>query len=180
MARKNHHSSKAPRRKKYQARQKDKGGGLAVVAARHGETVGELLRQDADFTLVREDITEVNMKYWMALDKIKRGAGNEEALGYLVTGVNMTLGLCEQGLGEEHLQLVIQALEAIHRSMQRVRGGIYLLDGDGVRAIQETLAVHDAQMEIATERQILAAQRIIDERIAAGQTYAHQPELAEA
>lgn len=178
MARNNHHSSKPPRRKKYQGGRKHMSGGLSVIAARMGESPAELTLRHADHSIRPQEIRTVNTQYWMALDEVKRGNGNQKAMAYLITAMNMACVLTELGLGTEYQPTVISALEGLHRSMVRAEeNGVYRLDGDAVRTIQEMLEVHDAQMEHATHREIEAAKRMIDERIAQGQTYTHQPEM---
>ena len=180
MARQKHHSSKPPRRKKYHGGRIHMSGGLSVIAARNGESPAELTLTHADHAIRPQEIGTVNTQYFMALDQVKRGNGNAKAMAYLITAMNMACVLTELGYGAEYQPTVISALEGLHRAMVRAGdSGVYRLDGEGIRTIQEMLDVHDVQMEHATHRDIEAAKRMIDERIAQGQTYTHQPEMAE-
>jgi len=173
------HGSKPKRNKQYRGSRLTQHGGLGVIAARHGESAAELTLQHADHELRTQEIDVVNTQYYQALDDVKCGQGTRKAMGRLVTAMNVTCVLCERGYGNEYIDVVIKALEALHRG--GLRGGatgVYRLDGDGIRAIQESLGVHDAQLAHATHLDIEAARRVIDERIAQGLTYTHQPDKA--
>lgn len=173
-----HHTAPKRRNKAYVPKANLRGGGLQLISAGIAAADARAL---ARLPLDAEDVTDVSTKYWMSLEQLKTGKATEQAWGYVTTGANFTLGMCEHGLGREHIPAVILALEALLRA--KVRGdtaGAYRLDGPGIAAVTDMLHIHDAQLAEATPADVFAAERILEQRIRAGNVYTAPPTLLAA
>lgn len=163
------HASAKRRNKPYRPKPQYAGGGLQVVA--NCMTRGERAQQLAA-PLNAEEATEVGTKFWLSLERLKTDDADRRSWAYLTTALNMTLGMCENGLGEEHLPALVDALEASHRAMVRGEAnGKYRLDEPGIAAITYALEIHDEQLKQATHADVFAAERIIEARIKQGHHY---------
>ena len=163
------HGSPKRRAKPYRPKPMCAGGGLQVIAK--GLARADTARLVA-MPLDGEELTEVGVKYWNALADLKTGAATLKSWEYVTTGLNMTLGMCESGLGEDHIVDLVPALEGAARA--KATGdttGRYTLDAQADQAITFALEIHDQQMKVATYKHLFAAERIIEQRIRQGHHY---------
>lgn len=66
----------------------------------------------------------------------------------MVGCLNVALVLCEQGVGQEYRDELVAGREALLAcGMRSVEKGRFAFTGDELRAMNEALAVHDAQLE---------------------------------
>lgn len=176
---KNKHGSPARRAKRYIPKANNKMGGLLAIDAIAGAGEARYVIEQVNKPLRPVDVTTVEMKYWVALGDVRAGAGTEKSWSYLCTCLNLTLGLCELGFGKEHLPLVVEAFEGAQRAMVRGKqSGTYRFDGPGLTALTDALQIHEAQLEVATTKDLLAAEKIIADRIVRGHAYDQHPAIA--
>lgn len=111
-------------------------------------------------------------------------AGTQEALGAMMTGhatqahaltlvntLNISLILCEQGLGSECVPQIHAAQDAMLWMRERHRAtGRYGFDGQGLRAMQAAVDIYDQQLSsgACTEGLLLGAVDEVKRRINAG------------
>ena len=163
------HGSPKRRVKAYREKKCAVGGGLQVIAA--GVSRHDVRMMNA-LPIEGEEATLICVKYWRAFEDIKLGDGTETSYVYLCTAMNITLCLAETGIGEEYVPEMIPALEAMARAAKRgARTGQYRLDGPGMDAVSNALAIHEAQCAVATREDLFAAETMIAARIAAGQVH---------
>ena len=109
--------------------------------------------------------------YHSALEAIRTGKATEADAHTLAMASNVTLMLCELGLGGDQIEAVKQAQGYIVAMMDRgAETGRYAFSGPGLQAVRSLLELHDAQLESAdcTEGLMLAAIREIRRRMDAG------------
>jgi hypothetical protein len=100
---------------------------------------------------------------------MRSGRGDEQQWGTVVFTLNMAMLLAEAGYGPEYEPLLARALEGAFRARLRAdQSGKWGFDGPALTAIAEALEVHEAQLEAATQADILAARDEMKRRINAG------------
>lgn len=159
---------KPKRNKKYQPRAprpNQQFGGLtaAAMAYARGENAAPL-RQD--------QATDIGVAYWLAYENLRAGSASEESWSILSCALNVALVLAETGIGADHEQDLVLALDGAFRAKLRSeKSNNFRLDGDALRDIEHALKVHDAQMQLATRAEVSAAMNTIHKRMAAGNVY---------
>jgi hypothetical protein len=116
-------------------------------------------------------LTDLALGYHGALTALMQGKGGWDDCNTLALAANVALMLCEYGLGDDEIDFVKAAQEAIVRLVQRgTVGGRYVLTGAEIRSLQALLALHDAQLahEACTEGVMVAALKVIKRRMASG------------
>lgn len=137
---------------------------LAVIDA----TPGRLMSPD---TIV--DLQLVNRQ---AYHNMVRGPATPEALGIVINALNMAMLLCEAGIGEEWVDVVIKAQEGAFRA--KVRGETtdrWGFDGPAIAVIDQALDVHEAQVEVATRDELMQAIQEMHRRIDDGHVFETAP-----
>lgn len=128
--------------------------------------------ENMDKTFRKADVDDLARSYWLYFDQLKQHTASEIAWNNVTCSLNMAMLLCELVFGDEHLPLMIRALEGMFKAKMRgEKTGSYRLDGDGLRAVQEALHIHDAQMELATPRDMVRADMELKKRMADGNVY---------
>ena len=106
-----------------------------------------------------------------ALEAIRTGQGNDDHANHLALAANVSLVLCEAGLGSDWIDKVREAQDAIVTlSARRRRIGHYVASGVELQRIGALLDLHDAQLhsEGCTEGMMVQALSEITRRRAAG------------
>jgi hypothetical protein len=97
---------------------------------------------------------------------MRSGRGNEESWSTLACMTNIAVVMAEQGIGGEHLALIARALDGIRRAKERGRASSrWAFDGDALAAMEHALAIHDAQLQVATIGDTRAALAEVERRI---------------
>ena len=105
-----------------------------------------------------------------ALDAMRSGKATETHMNNLALAANVSMVLCERGVGPECLPDVLSAQDALVRIQARaMRTGRIAADGPGLQALLALLDVHEAQIEACTQAEMLSALQEIKNRRAAGQ-----------
>lgn len=109
---------------------------------------------------------DLGIAYHVSFDLMRSGRGTEETWSALACSMNIAIVMAEQGIGSEHLAPLVRALDGIKRAKERGRlTGRWALDGDAITAIENALAIHDAQLEAATTGEVRAALAEVERRI---------------
>lgn len=88
------------------------------------------------------------VKNHAAMQAMVQGRGNRDDWDLLVGAVNIGNVMCEQGIGNEFREQMIAGRDALCELGKRaVASGRFLFRGDELRAMNEALACHDAQLE---------------------------------
>jgi hypothetical protein len=109
----------------------------------------------------------------LALADVLRGDGTRDDLDTIAVCANVSLVLSETGYGPENETKIIEAQEAIMRARMRAKKltGRIGLDGLGLQALRDLLAIHDQQMAAATTADVTAALLEVRTRMGAGQVF---------
>jgi hypothetical protein len=109
----------------------------------------------------------------LALAEVLRGEGTRDDLDTIAVCANVSLVLSETGYGPENEAKIIDAQEAIMRARMRAKKmtGRIGLDGLGLQALRDLLAIHDQQMAAATTADVTAALLEVRKRMGAGQVF---------
>lgn len=135
-------ANKKPR-KKYdptkRARTDAFGGIRALFHARAVQSTEQL-----DATQIRD----LGIGYHGALHSITSGTGCYDDANTLAMAANIAMLLCEVGVGAEYLPIAKAGQEAVVLLIMRARtSGKFGVSGQELRALQELLELHDAQLE---------------------------------
>lgn len=115
---------------------------------------------------------DLAIAYHGALNAIAHGKGTDEDANTLALAANIALMLVEVGLGIDQLPTVHAAQDAIVNMMRREqRTGRFGFAGEELRAVQDLLDLHDAQLSDpdCTEAVMVAALDECKRRREAGQ-----------
>ena len=130
----------------------------------------EARRHQALQPLTDSQVLDISTIAWVTLRAItESGEATESAWAVLAQASNMALLLAEKEIGDEWLPQIKSAQDALMRAAHRgKRTGRWGLDGDGIRAIETALEVHDQQIALATRAEILSALATLRARIDKG------------
>lgn len=102
-------------------------------------------------------LTDLGLAYHLAYEQLRK-TGNEEHFHTLATAVNFAARFCEMDIGGEYSPDISASMDALDRVRARGKAsGRWTLDGDGLKAVERSLAVHDAQLAAVTYGQFRAA-----------------------
>ena len=109
----------------------------------------------------------------IALADVLRGEGTRGDLDTMAMCANVALVLAETGYGPENEGKIIEAQEAIMRARMRAKKltGRIGLDGLGMQALRDLLAIYAQQMAAATTADVTAALLEVRKRMGAGQVW---------
>lgn len=156
---------KKPRHKKYVPKPVARHGGLIAIAMAHARG------QDAA-PLRHDQLSDLGIAYWISLDNLRAGDANEECWSCVTCALNIGMVLSERGIGPEHEQAFVHALDGAFRAKRRsARTGNFRLDGQALTDIEAAFHIHDQQMTLATRAEIGAAMATVRQRIDAGNVY---------
>lgn len=120
--------------------------------------------------LPRNHAITVGVAYHLALERIWRGQGDDTNMNQLAYSLNVAMALCELGVEANDSACIEAAQDALVRANWISRKeGRWTMSDESYRSICAALAVHDRQVEMATRGELLAAEKIIKDRLAAGQ-----------
>ncbi len=137
-----------------------------------GALVKAMLRTEDGQMLTDEQLTDLAAAYWLALDAMVRGDSGEEEWSVVTCALNIALVLAEQGVGAEHEQQFIAALDGAFRAKVRAaHKGAWRLDGEALQAIRTALHRHDQQVAEVNRGQLRAAMTEVHRRIDSGLVY---------
>ena len=93
-------------------------------------------------------IRDLGIGYHGALHAITSGAGSWDDANTLAMASNICMLLCEVGVGREYIAQAKAGQEAVVLLMMRARTvGKFVATGSELRALQDLLDLHDAQLE---------------------------------
>ncbi len=125
--------------------------------------------------LKREDLQRLLLSAWGALDAVRAGAAESAHMRALVDAVNLTIALCDAGLGDEWANVVDAGKQALlDMGTRHAPGGAhpgrFIFKGPEMIAVSELLELHEAQLRDPsfTEAHLMAAVRVIHARIESG------------
>lgn len=117
----------------------------------------------------QESQLKAKISYHMAMTRITRGEGDAQDWTEIANSVNLSLVLAEMGYGVEYVPQLVKAQGAMILLRDRFKGGGRMVcRADEMAALNEALALHDEQLEIAPLRDIERAVRHVEQQFAKG------------
>lgn len=108
--------------------------------------------------LAGDQVTDLGLAYRMALECLHSGHGQEAHVHTLACTSNIALVLAERGYGADSIEQIKDAQDGIMRCFGRGRRtGKWGLDGEAITAITQMIALHDAQLVVARQKDIREA-----------------------
>jgi len=119
--------------------------------------------------LDKEQKSELGVGYYTAFISVKEGRGTPDNLGTIAGAINISIVLAESGVGSEYLDLLVEAKDAIFRTINRANNtGKIGFDGLAIGKISEALDIHDMHVEIVSKTEMVSAINEVRRRINAG------------
>ena len=126
----------------------------------------------SDRPLDKDQLLDLGISYHGALSAVVSGSGTHDDTNVLAMASNICMLLCESGIGKEHIDIARAGQEAIVILMMRhLSIGKCIATGQELKALQELLELHDAQLasEECTEARMTAVLAECKRRIKAQQ-----------
>lgn len=130
-----------------------------------------------------DQITDLGMAVHTSIERLRIGHGIELDWHTLAAAVNVSLVLCERGIGPDYLDDVIAAQHALMRIHQRQRTtGRWAFDGPAYVALARAIELHEAQLRAVTRDGARAAMIEVRRRVDRGEVFvnAHCDDVANA
>lgn len=120
--------------------------------------------------LTDDQITDLCVAVRISIENMRTGHGCDRDWHTLAAAANVSLILCERGVGPEHLPAVQLAQDAlIHIHERQQRNGRWAFDGAAYVAITHLVDIHEAQMSGITRDSARAAVLEAHRRVARGE-----------
>jgi hypothetical protein len=152
-----------PYRKKCQANR------VAAFEVLHKSHVVSQVVANFDVPLDEDDQRTLVISYGISLDRMVKGQAVITDLENLGLMCNVSVVLCEQKIGKQYLDDVVQAQLALWRAYKRmVAGKTAGLDAIGIQAVRRAYDLHTQQVELAGQGLLVAAEREVSRRASNG------------
>lgn len=144
------------KRSKYRPYRVDAGAGLHAIAMQHG--------------MADDQLRDLGMAVHTSIERLRIGHGIELDWHTLAAAVNVSLVLCERGIGPDYLGDVITAQQALMRIHERQRAtGRWAFDGPAYVALARAVELHEAQLQTITRDGARAAMLEVRRRVDRGE-----------
>lgn len=104
------------------------------------------------FTPVREHssfMVDLKIKNHGAVASLMRGQGTRDDVDTLINMANVTEALYRLGFGQDYGEIIADALQSIRTLARRgVERGSFVMRAEEIKAINDLLELHDAQLEV--------------------------------
>ncbi len=115
-----------------------------------------------------EDVkTKLKVAYHWAMASLTKGNGTPDDWQEVTNTLNVAMVLCEKGFGREYLPSLSNAADALVRMRDRFKqeGKSLLFRADEMQAVNEALALHDAQLEATLVKDVELAVKEVERRL---------------
>jgi hypothetical protein len=120
--------------------------------------------------LTDDQLTDLGMSVHTCIERLRTGHGVELDWHTLAAAVNVSLVLCERGVGSEYLVDVTTAQDALIRILERQRTtGQWAFDGPAYVALARAVELHEAQLQTITRDGARAAMMEVRRRVDRGE-----------
>lgn len=120
--------------------------------------------------LTDNQLTDLGMAVHVCIERLRTGHGVELDWHTLAAAVNVSLVLCERGIGAEYIDDVKTAQDALIEILERQRRtGRWAFHGAGYVALIHAVAIHEAQLASITRDSARAAMLEVRRRVDRGE-----------
>ncbi len=126
--------------------------------------------------LTDEQLDDLGLAVHACIERLRTGNGIEMDWHTLAAAVNVSLVLCERGIGPEYLGDVIAAQDALLRILDRQRKtGRWAFDGNAYTTLARAVELHEAQLASITRDGARAAMTEVRRRARRGEVLNRVP-----
>jgi hypothetical protein len=101
-----------------------------------------------------------------AMTTLTTGKATRREINTLIAAVNMTEACYRLGFGKDYSELVVKGLEALRTVGSRgAATDKFILRAEEMRALNELMELHDAQLEVMTVRDMERAIQLVNEEL---------------
>lgn len=127
--------------------------------------------------LADDQLTDLGMAVHVCIERMRTGHGIELDWHTLAAAVNVSLVLCERGIGPEHLDAIKTAMDALVEILERHRRtGRWAFHGSGYTALTHAIHIHEAQIASITRDSARAAMLEVRKRVDRGEVLNRAPQ----
>jgi hypothetical protein len=129
--------------------------------------------------ITNDQALSLGVAYWSAFRALCDGKGNEDDYHVVVAALNLALMSAEivldraAPLARPHAQALIEDIQKaqgpVLRLYERGKKGKWLFDGEGMSIVRDALLIHDDQLKLLTQGEIVSALRALEKRINDGE-----------
>lgn len=113
-------------------------------------------------------LVNLKIRNHAALAALTQGKATKLDIDTLMNMVNMVDALYRLGFGKEYVEQVKAGLDALyHVGVRGVKTGRFILKAPEMKALNEIMELHDAQMEVVTVHEMERALKLIREEFRA-------------
>lgn len=124
--------------------------------------------------LTDNQLTDLGMAVHTCIERLRTGHGIELDWHTLAAAVNVSLVLCERGIGPEYLDDIKTAMDALIEILERHRRtGRWAFHGSGYTALTHAVQIHEAQLASITRDSARAAMLEVRRRVDRGDVLNH-------
>jgi hypothetical protein len=111
---------------------------------------------------------DIEIAAHIALERLLKG-GDKDSLYILASAIDVSHELAVRGVGAEYIAELDLGMAAIVRAKKHGdRTGSWMLAGDDAEFVSTALAVHDAQLELASRALVIETIKTVTERVEGG------------
>lgn len=126
--------------------------------------------------LADDQLTDLGMAVHTSIERIRIGEPLEQDWHTLAAACNVSLVLCERGVGAEYLDDIKAAQDALVEILQRQRRtGRWAFHGAGYVAVSRAVEIHEAQLGAITRDSARAAMLEVRRRVDRGEVLNEVP-----
>ena len=107
-------------------------------------------------------LVDLKVKNHYAMAMLTQGKATKEEIDVLIAAVNMTEALYRLGFGTDYRQVIDAGLSALLIVAQRgAASNHFILRSEEMKALNDVMELHDAQLDIATVKDIEEGIKIV-------------------
>lgn len=126
--------------------------------------------------LTDDQRTDLGMAVHTCIERMRTGNGIELDWHTLAAAVNVSLVLCERGIGADYLDDIKAAQDALIEILERHRRtGKWAFHGAGYVALARAVEIHEAQLAAITRDSARAAMLEVRKRVDRGEVLNREP-----
>lgn len=109
-------------------------------------------------------MVDLKIKNHGAMTAVMQGKGTRQDIDLLIGMVNITEALYRLGVGTDYKEIIQTGLQELRAVAERgVAGNKFVMRASEIKALNEVLELHDAQMEVITVKDMEKAIKIVHE-----------------
>lgn len=111
-------------------------------------------------------ITQTRIKNHIAIEALRKGEATKDDMDAMISAFNVTEALAIQGMGAEYKTEIRAGQDALYNIGARAKEkGRFVLTGPELTAINTTMEIHDAQLDVCTVAELEKALDYVWEQI---------------